>query len=151
MMTIVPLADYPQHQEQVTDWLWQAFDRHNSRDFFASIVKSSLRQDGLPLTFIALHHHTLVGTVGLWLCDLISRQDLSPWLAALYVDEAYRDQGLGQRLQQHVLEYSRRAGFPALYLYATFSGYYEKTGWQYIGEGLDYPDKPVRLYRQTLT
>lgn len=150
MIEIVPLAAYPHHQTQVTDWLWQAFDRHNSRAFFASIVQSSLRQEGLPLTFIALDEGELVGTVGLWLCDLISRQDLSPWLAALYVDERHRDKGLGQRLQQHVLDYSRQAGFPALHLYATFSGYYEKMGWQYIGEGLDYPAKPVRLYRQTL-
>jgi hypothetical protein len=31
---------------------------------------------------------------GLWRCDLIARQDLWPWLAALYVDEAARGQGL---------------------------------------------------------
>lgn len=150
MVEIVPLADYPHHQAQVTDWLWKAFDRHNGREFFASIVKSSMRQEGLPLTFIALDEGQLVGTVGLWLCDLQSRQDLSPWLAALYVDEKYRDQGLGKTLQQHVLTYSRHAGFSSLYLYATFSGYYEKMGWHYIGDGLEYPAKPVRLYRQIL-
>lgn len=150
MIEIVPLAQYPQHQTQVTDWLWQAFDSHNRREFFASIVQSSLRMEGLPLTFIALDEGELVGTVGFWLCDLISRQDLSPWLAALYVDERHRDKGLGQMLQQHVLDYSRRAGFSQLHLYSTFRGYYEKMGWQYIGEGVDYPAKPVLIYRQTL-
>jgi hypothetical protein len=32
--------------------------------------------------------------VGLWRCDLITRQDLCPWLAALYVDDAARGKGL---------------------------------------------------------
>lgn len=150
MAKIVYLAEYPQHQEQVTDWLWQAFGSHSSREFFASVVHSSLNPPALPVTFIALEADRLVGTVGLWRCDLISRQDLTPWLAALYVDENQRDKGLGQMLQRHVLDYSRRAGFADLYLYATFSGYYEKFGWQYIGDGLDYPDKTVRLYRQGL-
>lgn len=151
MVEIVPLAACPHWQARITDWLWQAFDSHNRRDFFASIVQSSLRSEGLPITFVALENGEPVGTVGLWRCDLLSRQDLSPWLAALYVDERRRDKGLGQALQRHVLEYSRRAGFSQLYLYAAFSGYYEKSGWRYMGDALDYPDKPVRLYRQALT
>jgi predicted N-acetyltransferase YhbS len=97
-----------------------------------------------------LQGETLVGTVGLWRCDLISRQDLTPWLAALYVDESQRGSGLGLRLQQHVQDYSRRAGFSELYLYSDFSGYYECHGWHYIGDALDYPDRPVRLYHRAL-
>lgn len=150
VVSIEFLADHPQFERQVTDWQWQAFGSHNSREFFASIVKSSMKKQGLPLTFVALRDGEILGTVGLWRCDLISRQDLTPWLAALYIDEAHRDAGLGQRLQQFVLEYSRQAGFGDLYLYATFSGYYERQGWEYIGDALDYPDKPVRLYHQSL-
>ncbi|WP_409308022.1 GNAT family N-acetyltransferase [Pectobacterium sp. B1J-3] len=151
MAKVVCLAEYPQYQEQVIDWLWQAFGSDNSREFFASIVRHSLNPPALPVTFIALDASRLVGTVGLWRCDLISRQDLTPWLAALYVDESQRSTGVGQQLQRHVLDYSRCAGFKDLYLYATFRGYYEKFGWQYIGDGLDYPDKTVRLYHQTLS
>ncbi|AHG19259.1 GNAT family acetyltransferase [Chania multitudinisentens RB-25] len=151
MFRIVHLADYPQHQQQVIDWQWQAFGSDNSRAFFASIVESSLRRDGLPVTFIALLGDKLVGTVGLWRCDLISRQDLTPWLAALYVDESQRGSGLGLQLQQFVQDYSQQAGFHELYLYADFSGYYERHGWQYIGEALDYPDRPVRLYTRHLS
>lgn len=150
MYRIVHLADYPQHQQQVIDWQWQAFGSENSREFFASVVASSLRHEGLPITFIALLGDKPVGTVGLWRCDLISRQDLTPWLAALYVEESQRGSGLGLQLQQYVQEYSCQAGFKELYLYAEFSGYYERHGWQHIGEALDYPDRPVRLYHRQL-
>ncbi|WP_431225218.1 GNAT family N-acetyltransferase [Serratia sp. L9] len=151
MIRIVHLADYPQHQQQVIDWQWQAFGGDNSRAFFASVVASSMRHEGLPITFIALQGDKPVGTVGLWRCDLISRQDLTPWLAALYVEENQRGSGLGVQLQQYVQEHCRNAGFEQLYLYADFSGYYERYGWQYIGDALDYPDRPVRLYTRSLS
>lgn len=150
MIRILPLFEVPEHSELITDWLFQAFGSENSRDFFASIVNSSLRPEGLPVTFVALLDDKPVGTVGLWRCDLISRQDLYPWLAALYIDESQRGCGLGAQLQHHVEAFSRRTGFRDLYLYATFANYYERFGWQYIGDGLDYPDQPVRLYRKDI-
>lgn len=150
MIRILPLFEVPEHSELITDWLFQAFGSENSRDFFASIVNSSLRPEGLPVTFVALLDDKPVGSVGLWRCDLISRQDLYPWLAALYIDESQRGCGLGAQLQHHVEAFSRRTGFRELYLYATFANYYERFGWQYIGDGLDYPDQPVRLYRKDI-
>lgn len=150
MIRILPLFEVPEHSELITDWLFQAFGSENSRDFFASIVNSSLRPEGLPVTFVALLDDKPVGTVGLWRCDLISRQDLYPWLAALYIDESQRGCGLGAQLQHHVEAFSRRTGFRELDLYATFANYYERFGWQYIGDGLDYPDQPVRLYRKDI-
>lgn len=150
MIRILPLFEVPEHSELITDWLFQAFGSENSRDFFESIVNSSLRPEGLPVTFVALLDDKPVGTVGLWRCDLISRQDLYPWLAALYIDESQRGCGLGAQLQHHVEAFSRRTGFRELYLYATFANYYERFGWQYIGDGLDYPDQPVRLYRKDI-
>jgi predicted N-acetyltransferase YhbS len=147
---IFPLYAMPQYAGQVTDWIWQAFGTPDSRDFFASIVATSQREGQLPLTFVAVEGHKLVGTVGLWRCDLISRQDLYPWLAALYIDEKQRGRGLGAKLQQHVIEHARTLGYPQLYLYSACKDYYERFGWESIGDGLDYPDKVVHLYRFSL-
>lgn len=149
-MKIQPLYAAPQYAEQVTDWLWQAFGTSDSRDFFASIVATSQREGEMPLTFVAIQGDKLVGTVGLWRCDLISRQDLYPWLAALYIDESQRGQGLGAKLQQHVIRHARTLGYPQLYLYSACKDYYERFGWQYIGDGLDYPNKSVHLYKFSL-
>ncbi len=90
-MTILPLYAAPQFAPQVTDWLWQAFGGETlPRQFFASIVQHSQTAEALPLTFIAVEGEQLLGTIGLWRCDLISRQDLFPWLAALFVAPAAR-------------------------------------------------------------
>ena len=78
------------------------------------------------------------------------RQDLTPWLAALYIDEPARGKGLGGILQEHVAGAARQAGFDALYLYSACRDYYERFGWGYIGDGLEYPDKTVHLYHKAL-
>ena len=150
LLRIVPLSAVPATREVVTDWLWQAFGSDNSRDFYASVIDSSLSGADLPLTFVALDDDRPVGTVGLWRCDLISRQDLFPWLAALYVDESSRGKGVSEALQQHVMTYAQARGYPRLWLWSTFEGYYERSGWLPQGEALEYPDKPVKLYYRDL-
>ena len=146
-MNILPLYAAPQFADRVTDWLWQAFGDGLPRAFFQSIVDHSQTPDALPLTFIAVDGDNLLGTVGLWRCDLISRQDLYPWLAALYVDEAARGHGLAGQLQRHVIAYAAQAGFTELHLWSACRDFYERYGWQYIGDALEYPDKRVHLYR----
>ena len=110
---------------------------------FIDVARHRVRQLGA--------HSGLLGTVGLWRCDLISRQDLYPWMAALYVAPEARGQGLAGRLQQHVIEYARAQGYGELFLYSACRDFYERFGWQYIGEGLDYPASAVSLYRYDLS
>lgn len=148
---ILPLSAVPHHRDAVATWLWQAFGEESTHDFFTSVVDSSLRGADLPVTWVALAADRLIGTVGLWRCDLISRQDLWPWLAALYVDPAWRGQGVSQQLQQRAINEASARGFSELYLWAKFTGYYERFGWEYQGEGLDWPAAKVRIYRRPLT
>ena len=57
--------------------------------------------------------------------------------------------GLSRAFFASVVEHSQQ-GFSHLHLYAAFRDYYERFGWEYIGEGIDYPDTRVNLYRYTL-
>lgn len=151
-MIIHPLYAAPQHASCVTEWLWRAFGADAlPRALFASIVEHSQTPGALPITFVAVEGERLLGTVGLWRCDLISRQDLYPWMAALYVAPEARGQGLAGKLQQHVIGYARAQGYTELFLYSACRDFYERFGWQYIGEGLDYPASAVSLYRYDLS
>ncbi|MGU7802626.1 GNAT family N-acetyltransferase, partial [Escherichia coli] len=90
-----PLYAAPQNGPKVGEWIWKDFAGDAlPQAFFSSIVEHSQTPGALPLTFIATDGEALLGTVGLWRCDLISRQDLFPWMAALFVAETARGQGL---------------------------------------------------------
>ncbi|QGY30398.1 GNAT family N-acetyltransferase [Pantoea cypripedii] len=149
-MQILPLQEVPHFASQITDWLWREFGEGTPREFFASIVTSSLKGADFPVTFVALDGARPLGTVGFWRCDLISRQDLYPWLAALFIEEDARGQGISQALQQHVIDYARQRGYDRLWLWSTFAGYYERFGWQFTEEALEYPATKVRVYQRDL-
>ena len=72
-------------------------------------------------------------------------------MAALFVAETARGQGLAGKLQRHVIDYARQCGYPQLYLYSACRDFYERFGWRYIGGGLDYPATAVSLYRYDLS
>ena len=74
----------------------------------------------LPLTLIALEANpssNLLGCVTLDQTDLPGHNDLTPWLASLYVSPAFRGQGVGRRLADAVGELAKARGYPKLYLY----------------------------------
>ncbi|WP_242874752.1 MULTISPECIES: GNAT family N-acetyltransferase [Clostridium] len=150
ILIIEHLADHKEYIDTVTNWIWREFGNENNYDFFESIIKNSLIKNKLPLTFVALEDNELVGTVGLWRSDLMSRQDLFPWLSALFVKEDSRGKKIGQKLQSFLVEYCRKAGFTELFLYTDICDYYEKTGWEYIEDGVEYSGEYIKIYKKEI-
>jgi predicted N-acetyltransferase YhbS len=150
MLLIEHLADHKEYIDTVVDWLWKEFGEENSYAFFESIIKNSLKKGHLPLTFVAFIDNELVGTIGLWRSDLLSRQDLYPWLSALFVKESYRDRKIGQSLQHFLVQYCKESGFSELFLYTDLSNYYEKTGWEHIENGIEYSGQHIKIYKKSL-
>ena len=149
-MKIKMLKEVPQYIEPVIDWLDHEFGDTSSRNFFKGIIEHSLVEHKLPITFVAIENGVLLGTVGIWRGDLLSRQDLCPWLSALVVNPVYRKSGIGQVLQKHVLEYCKSLGYKELYLYTDLKGYYEKSGWTQFDTGYEYAGGEMSIYRQLL-
>ncbi|GAA0076754.1 GNAT family N-acetyltransferase [Clostridium sp. CTA-5] len=151
MLIIEHLADHKEYLDNVIDWLWKEFGNEDNYAFWESIVKNSLRKNQLPLTFIALMDNKLVGTIGLWRGDLLSRQDLYPWLSALFVKDEYRSKNIGQELQRFLIDYCRKKGYEELFLYTDIHNYYEKTGWQYLEDGIEYSGGNIKIYKKKLS
>ena len=49
--------------------------------------------------------------------DLANRDDLTPWLSALFVSPEYRRNGIGVSLINTVLETAKKAGFKRIFLF----------------------------------
>ena len=91
---------------------------------------------------------TPVGVVSLWLSDVKTRQDLSPWMATLYVQDTYRNRHIGQALQRASLEAARALGrYDWLYLVTELDNYYEKTGWEFVCEAPVGHGHTEKIYR----
>ena len=100
----------------------------------------------LPQWYALEEGGRLVGCAGLIANDFISRQDLFPWLCALYVEQDMRGRALGRLLIDRAREDARAAGFQKVYLCTDHVGYYEKYGFTYIGDGYHPWGESSRVY-----
>jgi GNAT superfamily N-acetyltransferase len=135
MLTIDFLEYHPQHLLTVARWVHDEWTHVTDPDLQSqvAVTRGWLHHDRIPLCLVALEGEECVGTVSIFIDDLHSRQDLTPWLAALYVDAAHRNRGIGGALIERLLEVARALGIRRLYLHTeTASEYYRKKGWRYL-------------------
>ena len=148
------LADYPEHLPQLARWHHEAFARLNPN---ASVegriekLRSLMGRRAVPTTVVALDDHTLVGSASLVEHDMPGREDLSPWIAAVYVRRAYRRQGVGTLLVRHLESIARDLGIGRLYLFTPdMKPFYETLGWAVLEEVL-FRGWPTTIMEKELT
>lgn len=100
----------------------------------------------LPRWHLLINQDKVIGGYGLITNDFISRQDLYPWLCALYIEDDYRGNNLGATLLDHARGEAFRLGYFKIYLSTDHIGYYEKYGWKYIGNGYHPWGDESRIY-----
>ena len=148
-LSIRKLAESPEYFEDVFQALYSNWGNNNP-NYWRSWVRSCMSSTGIPVTYIVLLDEQFVGTFSLWLCDLQSCQNLSPWLGGIVVLEKYRGQGIGLFIQQRAKEILKTLNINKAFLFTDLIGFYEKSGWVYSGEVFDEKDKKVRLYELVL-
>lgn len=135
MPTIDFLEYHPEHLLTVARWVYDEWTHVSDPDLQSQIevTRSWLNHDRIPLCLVALEGERCVGTISIFVDDLRARQDLTPWLAALYVEAAHRNRGIGSALIERLLEVARGLGIRRLYLHTeTAPEYYRKKGWRFL-------------------
>ena len=134
------LADHPEDLPAVARWQygeWGYLDEGDSVARREERLRGHLHRDRLPLTVVARldagSGGRLVGSADLVETELPEHVDLSPWLSAVYVDEAHRGQGVGTALTRFATDKAAELGHRPLYL-CTWNrrGFYERLGWEVV-------------------
>lgn len=103
-----------------------------------------------PMTFVALDDVTCTGTVSLFENDLNERLVYTPWLASLFVEKVYRNQGIAQQLINQLIVYAKSRQITTIYLKTeNASAYYKKLGWTLI-ETVETTDSPIHISSYTI-
>lgn len=146
MLDIVNVKNYAPGLEAAADYFHSAWSGIHKAFYLDAIQHSSSGARPLPRFYLMLKEQQPIGCYGLVTNDFISRHDLSPWFAALYIDPSERGQALGSHLLQHAAEETARLGFATLYLTTDHDGYYEKYGWERMQDGYERDGAPARIY-----
>lgn len=143
---ILSIRDNPEYLDRAADYFsakWSA-----PRVVYQDSISNSMHTETpLPRWYLLISNAgEIIGSYGLITNDFTSRQDLWPWICALYVEASYRGNDYGAKMLAHGRLEAKRLGFEKLYLCTEHIGYYEKYGWAYIGVSYSPDGQPSRLY-----
>ncbi len=155
MLKLYDLNDRPAHRDVLAKWIWDEFiDGQRQGVTFDDVIKlfdDSIGGD-FPITLVAEWDGVPVGTVSLVAEDEIDDCPYTPWLASLYVVEAYRSRGIAQILTDRLMVLARKRGVTAMYLRTEHAdGYYLARGWEKVEACIDKYGLDTRIYRTDLT
>lgn len=133
---ISDLREAPQFREAVADRVWNAWWRQKGTPLeeIQARVAENLSTDGIPLALIAHRGGSFIGTASVIHHDLEARPDLSPWVAAVWVDPPHRGAGIGAALVMSAARAGARLVGGPVHLCAAprLASFYEGMGWQRI-------------------
>ena len=100
--------------------------------------------------FVALLDNKIIGMVTKAKTDYYPLPEIYPWISTLFVSEEYRGHKISEKLINYANNYARELGFDKTYIPSTHIGLYEKYGYIYIKDIVNYGNDIDRLYMKKI-
>jgi N-acetylglutamate synthase-like GNAT family acetyltransferase len=134
--TISDLRQRPAFFDTVAERIWQAWwkDGGHPLDYISSRLCENMKDTPIPFALVAHDGETFLGTASVIAADLDERPQLTPWVAAVWVEPQARQRGVGGALVDRAAIDCFALGFSRTYLCARpqRSAFYEGLGWTLI-------------------
>jgi GNAT superfamily N-acetyltransferase len=110
---------------------WKRDFPYDTVDWYLNLYSDADLSTSLPVVHAALLNDEFVGTASLIADDeLPDAPEPGPWIAAVFVAQWARRQGIGEALIDSLTSRARESGFSTVYLYTEHGApWYEKMGW----------------------
>jgi GNAT superfamily N-acetyltransferase len=139
-VTISDLRQRPEFFDTVADRIWSAW--WEPRDFPLSHIRgrleANMNAEAIPFALVAHEDATFLGTVSVIASDLEDLPQYTPWVAAVWVDAAYRRRRVGRALVARAVDDVFALGVDRAYLCAQEGrrDFYLRQGWLPIMENV---------------
>lgn len=132
-MKIEYLADHKDVIPTLARWTfeeWSYLWPERTLSDVERLISERCNKEHIPIALVAIDKGKVVGMIELKTSDFKARQNLSPWLAGLYVDKLQRSKGVGTKLVHEIENLAARLGASRLYLFTDDAEkFYSKLGW----------------------
>jgi GNAT superfamily N-acetyltransferase len=131
--TISDLRERPEFFDTVADRIWRFSwkDAGTPLDYISGRLLENLNAEPIPIALVAHAGAEFLGTASVIASDLEERPQLTPWVAAVWVEPHARSRGVGSALVERAARDCFALGIARAYLCArpARSGFYERLGW----------------------
>ena len=88
--------------------------------------------------FAAIADGKIVGMASFMKTDYYPLPEIYPWISTIFVSEEYRGHRISQRLIDFANDYAKACGFDVTYIPSEHVGLYEKFGYSYVKDIVNY-------------
>jgi GNAT superfamily N-acetyltransferase len=131
--TISDLRQRPEFFDTVADRIWRASWKQHGYplDYITGLLCENMNAEPLPIALVAHDGAEFFGTASVIASDLEERPQLTPWVAAVWVEPQARMRGIGGALVDRAAHYCFALGITRAYLCArpALTGFYLRLGW----------------------
>ncbi|MBQ6560320.1 MAG: GNAT family N-acetyltransferase [Erysipelotrichaceae bacterium] len=96
--------------------------------------------------FVAVYDGHIIGMCTIMKTDYYPLPEIYPWISTIFVSEEYRGHRISGKLIDYANEYAKKIGFMKTYIPTEFIGLYEKYGYHYLKNIVNYGNDIDRLY-----
>lgn len=128
---IVSILEHKELKEQAAEWFHQKWGI--SREAYIESMELCLQNSSaVPQWYIVLDSDKIIAGIGVIENDFHARKDLTPNICSVYVEEAYRKQGIAGEMLHFVCNEFAEKGIDTLYLLTDHTSFYERYGWEFL-------------------
>lgn len=102
-----------------------------SKQAYIESMKQCIKNT-IPQWYILMEQNTILAGMGVIENDFHNRKDLTPNVCAVYVEKAYRCQGIAGKMLQYVCQDMKQKNIDTLYLVTDHTSFYERYGWKFF-------------------
>ena len=128
----------------VENFYWEEAREH------VSWVVSTWQYKDWETPFAAVLNGKIVGMASMMKTDYYPIPETYPWVSCVYVLEDYRGHRISEKLIDFANNYAKEIGFDKTYIPTEHIGLYEKYGYRYVKDIVNYGDGVDRLYVKSL-
>ena len=100
--------------------------------------------------FVAMTGGQIVGMTSIMKADYYPLPEIYPWISCVFVTEEYRGHRISEKLIDFANIYAKEKGFNRTYIPSGQIGLYEKYGYHYLKDIVNYGNGTDRLYVKEL-
>ena len=119
------------------------------KEHMLSVVKN-WKFEKWETPFIATIDNKIVGMATIMKSDYYPLPDIYPWISCIFVTEKYRGNRISEKLIDFANKYAKEIGFKRTYIPTDIIGLYEKYGYYYLKDIVNYGNGVDRLYVKDL-